>query len=491
MSSGKPPSNDDSEKTVIRPNPGGRREASLPPQNPAPVPSRPAAPSQDIWGGQRQAPGSVPLPQTPAGGYGAAPQSGAPTAPLPISKSDQVALNASARTGGPNPILETAMPLLILLANVRIARALPQVAPLMDTVAKNIETFEASLHTQNIPEAQIRSAKYALCATADDIVQNLPSQDRLVWTQYSMLSRFFQVRDSGVAFFDELNKLRQNPQLNHNVLGLMHACMSLGFEGKYRVVGGDVPHQQIRRDLYQTLRALEGRPVEDISPHWRGQAIAAAYVRRAIPLWVIASCAAGLLFLSFIGLRWMLSGHADIAEAKLANLHPQTALNLQRVDFKPYQPPVIPQSTQLERIRERLKDDIAANKLSADYAGKDIVIRLLNDAVFDNASASVRASFLPSIPHIAAALDKEKGEIRVVGHTDNAPILSTVKFKNNQDLSEKRANAVSALLATALTDPKRLITSGMADKAPVDPANTPEARARNRRVEVFIPREDL
>ena len=479
MSKDKPPfePDPDAEKTVIRPNPGGRRDS------PASAPQ--AAQPQDLWGGQRQSPGTAA--QVPAQGFAVPPNR---PAQQEMGGAD-IALNTSAETGGSNPILEAAMPLLILLSNVRIARSLPQVAPLMGTVAQGIETFEAALHARNTPEAQVRSAKYALCATADDIVQNLPSADRIVWTQYSMLSRFFQVRDSGIGFFDELTKLRQNPQLNQNLLGLMHACMSLGFEGKYRTAGGDVAHQQIRRDIYQTIRAREARVPEEISPHWRGQNIAASYVRRAIPLWVIASCAAGLLFLCFIGMRWLLSDSADIAEAKLANLHPQTDVNLQRVAFKPYAPPVIPQTTQLQRIRERLADDISASKLSVDYAGKDIVVRLLNDAVFDKASATVRQGFLPSIVHIGGALDKEKGQIRIVGHTDNTPVLSKVKFKDNQDLSEQRAKAVSGILAANVSDPTRLATMGMADKQPVDSADTPEARAKNRRVEVFIPREDL
>lgn len=487
MSNGKPPfdPDPDSERTVIRPNPGGRRDApaAMPIQQQRPV--TPTPHTQDIWGGQRQNPGAGQPPPANPSAMQPPPQTAA------ISKSEPLELNISATTGGPNPILDSAMPLLILLANVRIAKSLPQIASLMSTVARGIETLEAALHSRNIPEAQVRAAKYALCATADDIVQNLPSSDRLIWTQYSMLSRFFQVRDSGIGFFDELAKLKQNPQLNHNVLGLMHACMSLGFEGKYRMTGGDVAHQEIRRDIYQTLRSREARAPEDISPHWRGQNIAAAYVRRAIPLWAIVACAAGVMFLSFIGLRYMLANVAGIAEAKLAGLHPQTELNLQRVDFKPFEPPIIPQSTQLERIRERLKEDISAKRLSADYAGKDIVVRLLNDAVFDKASAGVKQSFLSSIGHIGAALNKEKGAIRIVGHTDNTPILSSVKFKDNQDLSEQRAKAVASLLASSVTDPTRLAMTGMADRVPLDQANTPEAHAKNRRVEVFIPREDL
>lgn len=484
MSTGKPPfrPGGDTEKTVIKPNPGGRRDlfqGQVPP------------PPQDIWGGARDTPGAAPASPfatpSPAQPVGQPP----PNLPLPPAPAEIAALRTSAATGGPNPILAAAMPLLILLGNVRIARSVPQVAPMMSSVADAITTLEATLRSANIPEAQVQIAKYVLCATADDIVQNLPSSDRLLWTQYSMLSRFFQTRDSGVGFYDELAKLRQNPQQNHDLLGLMHACMSLGFEGKYRVTGGDIAHQQIRRDIYQTLRASEPRVTEDLSPHWRGQDIAAAHVRRAVPLWAVAASTAGLLLVCFLALRWLLGGMSDAAEAKLASLHPVTVASIFRTKpAPPPPPPVIVQTTQLQRIRARLKDDIGQNRLSADYAGKDIVIRLLNDTLFDTGSTTVRASFVPSIGHVAAALDKEPGTIRVVGHTDNTRVVSTVKYKDNQQLSELRAQAVALFLVSGLSDPRRLTTQGLADTAPIDTSNTPEGRARNRRVEIFIPRED-
>ena len=372
MTNGKKPFDDpESERTVIKPNPGGRRDSGVEPQISTPSASS-TQQTSDLWGGPRQTPGTANLRQTP-------PPQSVPVANRPVLQGsvpvDLSSFNAIQVKGGNNPILEAAMPLLILLANVRIARAVPQVGPMMNTVAQGIETFEATLHAQNIPEPQVRTAKYALCATADDIVQNLPSSDRLLWTQYSMLSRYFQMRDSGVGFYDELNKLRQNPQINHNLLGLMHACMSLGFEGKYRTTGGDVAHQQIRRDIYQTLRSREARTTADLSPHWRGQDIAAAYVRRAVPLWAVASSAAGLLLLSFMVFRWMLGGMSDAADIKLAALHPNGDVNIFRVKpVPPPPPPEIPKTTQLQRIREKLKDEISNKKLSADYAGSEIEI---------------------------------------------------------------------------------------------------------------------
>ena len=489
MANGKPPfENDgDSEKTVIKPNPGGRREQGADSRGTVTPLTSDNSPA-DLWGGSRRIPGQTSPASTPD--VNKSPPAINPAPGQARATVDLSLMNTSATTGGTNPILEAAMPMLILLSNVRIAKSVPQIAPMMNTVSQGIETFETALRAQSLPEAQVRTAKYALCATADDIVQNLPSSDRLLWTQYSMLSRYFQVRDSGVGFFDELTKLLQSPQLNQNLLGLMHACMSLGFEGKYRSAGGDVSLQQLRRDVYQTLRAREQRVTEELSPHWRGQNIAAEYVRRAIPLWAIASSAAGILLLAFMTFRWLLGDMALQAETQLAALHPLTPVNIQRIAFKPFVPPVVPQSTQLERIREQLATDITAKKLSADYSGKDIVIRLLNDAVFDKGSATVRQGFVESIGRIATTLNKENGKIRIVGHTDNTPILGSIKFKDNQDLSEQRAQAVALILVTGISDPRRLVTQGLADTAPIDTGNTPEARAKNRRVDVFIPRED-
>ena len=106
---------------------------------------------------------------------------------------------------------------------------------------------------------QIDTAKYTLAATADDIVQNLPTADSRTWTQYSMLVRFFNERMGGVRFFKELERAKQNPAVNLGVLEVMHACFSLGFEGVYRASGGPGAAQGVRRDLYEPFAARSRR----------------------------------------------------------------------------------------------------------------------------------------------------------------------------------------------------------------------------------------
>jgi type VI secretion system protein ImpK len=91
---------------------------------------------------------------------------------------------------------------------------------------------------------------------------------------------------------------------------------------------------------------------------------------------------------------------------------------------------------------------------------------------------------------VAETLNKEPNRILIVGHTDNTPIKSRISFKDNQDLSEKRATAVAMLLRPNLTDKDRLDIAGRGDTEPAASNKTPEGRAKNRRVEVRIPRID-
>ena len=72
--------------------------------------------------------------------------------------------------------------------------------------------------------------------------------------------------------------------------------------------------------------------------------------------------------------------------------------------------------------------------------------------------------------------------IRVDGHTDNVPI-SGGRFEDNWELSTERAGAVVKYLISQGVPPERLAATGFGEYQPIDPENTPEARARNRRIE--------
>lgn len=77
--------------------------------------------------------------------------------------------------------------------------------------------------------------------------------------------------------------------------------------------------------------------------------------------------------------------------------------------------------------------------------------------------------------------------IRVDGHTDNQPLSGQGRFRDNWELSQARALAVVRYMIDDLNFPRnRLAASGFADTRPVNSADTAEARAQNRRIELKL-----
>jgi type VI secretion system protein ImpK len=494
------------ERTVIRPNPGGRR---------AVAPAAPVAPAQP----------AAPYPQSPQN-Y-APPQPAAapatpyvpPSAPANPSPDDWIATPAApaqpavhARAPdikieelvapNENPILRSAGPLLLLLGRLRVALASASPAALMAQVANAIKFFEKDIRSAGISEAQANTAKYLICATADDIVQNIPTEDRHVWTQYSMLSRFFGERIGGVRFFDELTRLKQDPLVNYGVLELQHTCLALGFQGIHRTsAGGVATLQQIQRDLYETLRRVRPKVYRELSPRWQGQKLASQMSRVRVPWWAVTSLAGLLLFGVYFVLLYWLTGDVDGLANALASLHDLGKLSIVRkVSVPPPPPPPPPppvastapdKLTQLQRICAALAPEVSARKVGVDQTANQIIVRVDNVALFDSGSATVLDQFKPVAARVAVTLDKEEGYIKVIGHTDNTPISSgNVRFPSNYALSVERAKNVAALFRPSVAKADRIQTDGKGETAPIGDNKTPEGRAKNRRVEIQIPRTD-
>jgi len=77
--------------------------------------------------------------------------------------------------------------------------------------------------------------------------------------------------------------------------------------------------------------------------------------------------------------------------------------------------------------------------------------------------------------------------LRVDGHTDNVPVRPNARFADNWELSQARALSVVRYLIRAFDlPPDRLSANGFGEFQPVNPADTSEARAQNRRIELKL-----
>lgn len=152
------------------------------------------------------------------------------------------------------------------------------------------------------------------------------------------------------------------------------------------------------------------------------------------------------------------------------------------------------QQAQTEELREELeqslKSEIAEGIIAVETTGNTVVIRFPEDIAFPPGSDEISDEIDPILIRVADALKESPGTIMVSGHTDDRPIQSA-EFSSNWELSTDRAVSVIHRMQS-LTDIEaaRLTAVGYGDTRPLAPNDTPENRARNRRVEIAVVREN-
>ena len=466
---------------------------------PAPVPGQPAG----GFGGQPF--GQSPIQQRPVAGAFAQPDSFFPDASTAqptnyASTAPKIDLRRALTAkglgaGGPkSPMLAAAANLLILFGRLRTQMVEMEAVPLMEYVTREIEGFEENCLKAGIDPHETQVAKYLLCGTADDIVQNIPGTDRHIWVQYSMVARFFNRRTSGVGFFQEVEKALQAPAQRFQLLELALTCLSLGFEGQYRSApNGAVELARIRGMIYESMRRVQGRPDEDISPRWQPVDVGGRRRFGGTPLWVIGSVLGMALMGAYFGLSMMISGEGSAVSQRLLTINPTGQVSLVRtVAFTPLEvdQAELVQTGQLDRIKEGMAKDITDGLVEVDVKGEFIFIRVNNAALFASGKADTKPEFNDLGARITTALNAEPGPVYIFGYTDNVPMSGRGRFKNNHDLSLARAEAVKAVLANGMTDPERFVVEGKGEADPIGDNEAEDGRALNRRVEIMIKREE-
>jgi type VI secretion system protein ImpK len=428
----------DGERTVIRPNPGGR-------QPPQPAETAPMAP---------------PVLQQPA------------AAARPIALPPLPNLN---------PLVNAALPLLDLGVQVKNRATHNNIESLRDRVVAEINAFERKITPLGLAPQTIRAARYALCATIDDTVLNTPWGSRSLWTQRSMVATFHNEVIGGDRFWDLLNQLKRDAAVNLDLLELLYYCITLGFEGKYRVMPrGASELILVREDLYRLIRNNRGDFERSLSPHWEGLGAKYLGLRQRVPNWLVALIGIGVLALFYVLFTFLLNGRSDAAYEAINALPPTMPVALARA--APALPPPPPDN---QSIRKFLDPEVKQGLVTVTENAQAVTVNIRGAGMFPSGGADVSPHLLPLLGRIGEALNVEPGAVQIIGHTDNQPIRS-VKYPSNYHLSLARAQAVLNVIKQKVQDPARLSAEGRADSDPIASNATPEGREQNRRIEVLL-----
>jgi chemotaxis protein MotB len=154
--------------------------------------------------------------------------------------------------------------------------------------------------------------------------------------------------------------------------------------------------------------------------------------------------------------------------------------------------PADPQAGQREQMRTiaqdilKVLDALVRNgQVRVTQSNRGISVEINASVLFASGQAQLRAQSERALQEVGKVLAQVRQGIEVEGHTDDEPI-STSQFPSNWELSAARASSVVRLFIDNGVAASRLSVVGFGPNRPVTANDTPEGRARNRRVTVLI-----
>ena len=376
---------------------------------------------------------------------------------------------------GPNPLLQAAVPLLVLAGRLRGQIANADIDSLRRQAVNGIRSFEERARGSNAPAEDVLAARYALCTVIDEAVLNTPWGAQSGWSNESLLVTFHREAAGGEKFFQILERVSADPRRYLALLELLYVCLAMGFEGKFRLdERGAARLAEVREDLFRRIEANRGVEEPDLSPRWKGVEDRRNAVLRFVPLWVVVAACAALLVGAYIYFDSQLGAAAEPVSAALARI------GLESLDPVVAAAPGVPTSG----LRELLAPQIASGRISVEESGDRTLITLTAADLFASGSANINASYEGLAREVGRALNSVPGRILVIGHTDDQSLRS-LRFKDNYELSRARALQVADLIRRVVKDTSRVEAAGKGSLEPrYLPADVPANRARNRRVEI-------
>lgn len=136
-------------------------------------------------------------------------------------------------------------------------------------------------------------------------------------------------------------------------------------------------------------------------------------------------------------------------------------------------------------IMKALERLVKTGKVRVTQSNRGIAVEINASVLFASGQATLEGESLKVLKAVAEVLVDVDNHIQVEGYSDNAPIQS-VMFPSNWELSSARASGVARLFVENGIQSARVMVVGYGENKPVDTNDTPEGRARNRRVIVMI-----
>ncbi|MBD8161847.1 type IVB secretion system protein IcmH/DotU [Erwinia persicina] len=375
-----------------------------------------------------------------------------------------------------NALLVAASPLLNAIVQIRLAATHDDPAGLRLQLIDEMRQFEARCKQAGMPFEMIIGARYCLCAVLDEAAAQTPWGSRGVWSGNGLLVTFHNESWGGEKVFQLLSRISQNPGQHLWLLEVIHFCLLLGYEGRYRSMdNGRLQRDGVRSRLAQLIREVRGEQQQQ-RPQTAVAAGQSSLWRPPVPLWVCVTLATFIGCMIFSTLNWRLGNAAEPLLRQIWQTPLPKVVAGQRS--------TAPQA--LLDLRQRLSDLITERKLDVADSSNGSKVILPADRLFDPATTVLSPEGRALIARVATAMESAKGTILVSVFTDDERVLSR-RFPSNYEYAAAQARAVSTMMAQLMSQPGISVRAqGRGDSGALLPNDSMENRAQNRRVEITL-----
>lgn len=144
--------------------------------------------------------------------------------------------------------------------------------------------------------------------------------------------------------------------------------------------------------------------------------------------------------------------------------------------------------TALKDAISRALTDFEGKGLTIEQRDGKVYVSMENKLLFNSGSWAVGTEGKRAVQHLGSVLGQNPDiAVLIEGHTDNVPYQGNGQLIGNWDLSTKRATAiVNILRENNNINPENLTAAGRGEFAPIATNDTPEGKAKNRRIEVIL-----
>lgn len=172
---------------------------------------------------------------------------------------------------------------------------------------------------RGVTQEDLGDAVFAIVALADEVVLAMPGAVQQFWMYNTLQLRYFNENVAGETFFQRLDVLRTQ-QHRGAVLRVYYLCLLFGFQGRYRVRGGDAELATITDGVHHDLLRYRVITEEVLAPHAGRPAEGLRGATRRLPVAWLSLAVLGMAILANVVLQLALQNGVDDVVDRISTL---------------------------------------------------------------------------------------------------------------------------------------------------------------------------